>query len=273
MGGLYGLLGVGLSIQWGVMKIANVALPAFTFLAAYVAFWSKHLYDFDPFFSIIIVIPISFVIGLAIYFFLHVTKVKPLQMLLVAFGFLLIFEGGMTAAWTGDMRAISTVYSEVAYQLGTFNIPLVRLLAFVVGVGILGLIYFLFERTYVGKGIRAIVDNRTVAMMYGINPHRTFPAIFGLATVLASVAGVFVGLTYSFTPQSTFIWLGKILAIVVLAGMGSIKGVFAAGLILALAENITGSILPVAWSDFVSYIILIFVLLIKPMGISGRSYE
>lgn len=269
------MLATPLSIQWGVMKVQNIAVTGFAFLSAYLVLWLQQTYGLDPFYSVILVFPFGFIIGFAVFTFVNkvnLTRV-PVNTLLFFFGVLLIIEGLTYSIWKGDIRSIVTVYSTISYPIWDVYLSLTRLVAFIIGFGSIIVTYVFLEKTFFGKAIRAFIDDAQVAMMYGFDPRRIFPLLFSLSFSLCFIGGLFAGLIYAFTPVTSFNWIGKVFAITILAGMGSVRGVAIAGLAISIAEGITNFLAGSLWGDVVSNIMLVIILLFRPMGISGRSYE
>jgi branched-chain amino acid transport system permease protein len=276
IGAMYGLVAVGLSLTFGVMKILNIAHGEFLMFGGYFAYWIFTLLGLDPFIGIPLVAVAVFICGAVSYKLVFATvarfkeEVKVKNSLLIGFGLFLVFPQIARLLWTADERAITPSYSGGSFSFLGVHIGYVPLAALIISiVVILGLHLFL-TRTYFGKSVRATSENWKAAKLMGVNVDRTYMLTFALGTALAAVAGILVGLTQAITPDIGMVWTLKALIVVVLAGIGSVGGAFLAGLILGVVEAV-GAIFMGPYTVALGLIIFLAILMFRPQGLFGRA--
>jgi branched-chain amino acid transport system permease protein len=274
--GLYATMSYGLAVIYGVMRIINLAHAGLMMLAAYTTFALNDRFGLDPFLSILIVAPLFFLIGMALY----ATVVRRLpraatgasmQSLLLLFGVWLVLQNLAYAIWGGDTQSILTSYtlqSVRAFGEG-FGVP--QILVFGVSVVSLVGLNLVLRRTYLGKAIRAVTQNRDAAMLSGVNAGRIAAVAFGLGTAFAAIAGSMLSTLYAFTPDFGRSFLLKSFCIIVLGGLESFTGVAVGALVLALIENFASAYtsIPVSFQDAISFTLLVVVLVAAPGGLPG----
>jgi branched-chain amino acid transport system permease protein len=277
VGSVYGIGAVGLALAFGVLKILNVAHGELVMLGAYTSYWLFAGLGADPFAALLIVIPVMFVLGMVLnaLVFERVTRMEPetriKNSLLISFGLGLIIQNVATLAWTGDERSIQTSYAGLGIQLAGIALPFTRLATFGVAlISIVALGLFL-QRTRWGRAIRATAENWEAATQAGIDIRRTYMLTVGLGAAAAGVAGALIGVTFGFTPAIGLGWTLKALIIVVLAGTGSILGAFPAGLLLGLAEAVSGMTIGFEYREVVGLALFLVVLLVRPAGLFGKA--
>ncbi len=275
IGGLYGLAAVGLSLVFGVLKVLNVAHGELIMLGGYGAFWVCSLLNLDPFVSLIILLPVSLLAGLALYWGLFAfvvradeeTRIK--NSLLIGFGLALALHAAAVRLWTADERSIETGYGG-AISFGGLSFPIVRLLSLLVAFALIGGMYLLLTRWRWGQAIRATAEDWQAAMLIGIDVRRAYLLAFALGTALAGAAGTLVTVGYSIDPSIGLDWTLKALIVVVLAGLGSIFGTFVAGIFLGLAEAASAAAFGGPYREMAGLVIFLIVLLARPQGLFGR---
>jgi branched-chain amino acid transport system permease protein len=273
LGGLYALIALGLSLVFGVMKLINVAHGDLVILGSYIAWVFFTRWGVDPIISLVVGIPVMFFVGFAIqkYLMARAFRISTNTALIIAFGLSTILENGFQMIFTPLTRGLTTSYVLMSFTVLGAPIPLRYLLDFIVaGAGMIFLAQFL-KRTYLGKSITAASQDRKAAQLIGINNERTYAMAFGIATSAAAVAGVFLGLTFPFTPMSGTQFLIIAFGVIVLGGLGSVPGTFIGGMIFGLAQSIGGHILGTAGQLLFAYLIVLIVLAAKPQGLFGRS--
>jgi branched-chain amino acid transport system permease protein len=270
LGGVYALAAVGLSLIWGVMKVVNVAHGVLALLASYLAL-TLYQRGLDPVISIALIAPTFFVLGLLVErVFVHPVLRRPeMDSLLVLFGATIALENVIQRVWSADFRTLNPWYSGTSLAVGGLNVSIARGLAFVLSLAAVFALSALLARTHLGRAIRATAQNRPTAMLAGIDVDRIALIAFGLGTALAGVAGVALALIYSFYPTVHFFWIVKAFLVVVLGGVGNVRGTLAAALLLGVAEGLLGSLVSFAWVDVSVYILLMLVLLLRPRGLYG----
>jgi len=272
LGGLYALIALGLSLVFGVMKLINLAHGDLMLLSTYLAFTFMNVWKLDPILSLVIGIPVLFVFGFVIqkYLLNRAFKISMEAPLIITFGVSIILENLYQILWSPQARGISTSYSIRSFGIGELHIPVIYLLDFVAALIIMFALREFMRRTYLGQAINAASQDRGAAQLMGINANRVYAFAFAIAMVLAAIAGVFLGLTFPFTPQSGVSFLIIAFGVVVLGGLGSIAGTFIGGLVMGLAQTLGGYFFGASAQMFVAYLIVFVVLGVRPQGIFGR---
>jgi branched-chain amino acid transport system permease protein len=277
VGALYGLAAVGLSLVFGVTKFLNVAHGELLMFGGYASFWLFTLWGVDPFASIPLSILFLLLIGSLLYkvLFSRMVKLpdedKIRNTLLIGFGLGLILQNVALRLWTADDRGITTSYAGEAFTILGVRFPIVRVASLVIAfVFILALQLFL-RRTYMGKAIRATVEDWEAATLMGINVHRVYLLSFVMGAALAGAAGTLVAVGYSVDPSMGMHWTLKGLIVMVLGGVGSITGTLVGGLILGFTESATSIFISSNYREVVGLVIFILVLIFRPQGLLGAK--
>jgi branched-chain amino acid transport system permease protein len=272
LGGLYSIIALGLSLVFGVVKEINIAHGDLVILGSYFGFVALTIIGIDPILSLIIGIPLFFGIGFVIqkYLLNRAFRISMDTTLIIAFGISIILQNTFQLVWTPLSRGLTTSYALESFSAGPIHVPLVYLLDLIVAILVMFFLRELLRRTYMGMAIRSAAQDRMAAQLMGINTNRIYALTFGISTALAAVAGVFLGLTFPFTPVSGMSFLIIALGVVVLGGLGSIAGTFVAGIAFGLAQTIGGYFFGVAAQMFVAYTMVLVVLAVIPRGIFGR---
>ena len=272
LGGLYSIIAVGLSLIFGVVKEINIAHGDLVILGSYFGFVALTVIGIDPILSLICGIPLFFGIGFAIQKFLlnRAFRISMDATLIIAFGISIILQNTFQLVWTPLSRGLTTSYALASFSAGPIHVPLVYVLDLIIAIIVMFFLRELLRRTYMGIAIRSAAQDRMAAQLMGINTNRIYAFTFGISTALAAVAGVFLGLTFPFTPVSGMSFLIIALGVVVLGGLGSIAGTFVAGIAFGLAQTIGGYFFGVAAQMLVAYTMVLVVLAVIPRGIFGR---
>ena len=272
LGGLYGLIALGLSLVFGVMKLINVAHGDLVVIGSYFAYAVMTAMGIDPILSLVMGMPLLFLVGFGIQKFLmrRAFGISMEAPLIIAFGISLVLQNFAQIMWTPLSRGLTTPYALESFNLGFVFVPLVYLLDFIAAlVVMLGLREFM-RRTYLGKAINAASQNKRAAQLMGVNTERVYAFAFAIAMATAAIAGVFLGLTFPFTPTSGVSFLIIAFGVVIVGGLGSMMGTFIGGLILGLAQTLGGYFFGAATQMLVAYVIVLIVLAVRPRGIFGR---
>ncbi|MHA1712397.1 MAG: branched-chain amino acid ABC transporter permease [Candidatus Freyarchaeota archaeon] len=277
-GGLYGVMALGLNIIFGVMRIVNIAHGDIVMLGMFATFWLYQLLGIDPFLSVIIVMPLFFVIGMIIMrLLIHPVvkmkvhpKDKPLYALLVTFGLALLMRNIALTAWSADFRAIYK-YTDVPFTM----LPLSngRIGTFILAIAIFLITYLFFKKTYLGLAIQGASQDRDAAMLMGIKIDRVFLFSFGLGIALAASSGSLLSIVLAFSPETGFPFTPKSFCMIIIGGMGSAAGSFLGGIVLGLIESLATQFLPAQLTPAISLITLVIMLSVKPAGLMGRISE
>ena len=272
LGGLYALIAIGMSMMFGIVKLVNLAHGDMMILASYLGMVFATWLGINPFFALILTIPAMFVVGYAFQGFL-LNRVLGQGMeppLLVAFGVSIILQNFLLTVFTPDARSIMTALATRSIVVSEYlSISVLYLVNFFAGVVVIYLLYLFFQKSYLGSAIRAASDDEVAARLMGINTRRTYGLAMGIAMMTAAVAGVLVGMTFTFYPHTGPQYLIIAFGVVVIGGLGSIKGTFVGGFILALAQLLGAHYLGPGYQLLSGYVVLLIVLALRPQGIFG----
>jgi branched-chain amino acid transport system permease protein len=270
-GSLYAMIGVGLTVVFGVMRIINLAHGELVMLGMFGAFWAHALLRIDPFVSIVLWVPLMFLAGMLIYRFL----LKPiipggeLNTLLYTAGLSLLIANIALFAWTGDYRTIKLRYALTPLRPFGIAVPIPLAIAFLLAIVITVCLYLFLARTDSGRAIRATSQNPEAAALMGIDVDRISMLTFGLGSALAGAAGVLLAPSLYLYPTVGELLVAKCFVIVVLGGLGSVSGAIAGGILLGLVESLGAVYISVAYKDTIGFVIFLLVLLFRPSGLFG----
>jgi branched-chain amino acid transport system permease protein len=271
-GGVYALMAAGLSLIFGVMDIINIAQGAMVVLGAYLSYvLSVHL-GIDLFLGLLITAPAMFALGVLLEwgFMRRLREADRAAMsILVTYAFAIIIEGVLTAIFSSDYRELSAPYINDSIHVLNFYLPVIYLLGFAMAAVLLGGLYLLFFRTKFGRGLRASLQNRTAADLIGINVNRTRMIAVGIGVAVTACGGMVYGATVAFNPDSGYDLISRLLAIVILGGMGSIGGAMASAVALLVLADIVAVAWSPVWSVLVFYAAILLVLSLRPSGLFG----
>jgi branched-chain amino acid transport system permease protein len=272
MGGLYVVIALGLSLVFGVMKVINVAHGDLVIFGSYLAFSAITMWGLNPLWWLLPSLPLFFILGFLIekYFLNRAAKISADAALIIAFGLALIVQNASQIIWTPQTRSLITDFTMTTFKIGKVYIPLVYVLDFVTALVVMVAIRQFLARTYLGQAITAASQDRQTAELMGINPSRVYQVAFGIAMALASIAGIFFGLTFSFSPTSGNALLIIAFGVIILGGLGSMMGTFIGGMIFGLSQTLGGHFLGPTGQQLVPFLMVLVVLTIRPQGLFGR---
>ena len=270
-GSLYAMIGVGLTVIFGVMRIINMAHGDMVMLGMYGSFLALTFLKIDPFLSIIIWIPIAFLIGVFIYRFLlkNIVPAGELNTLLYTAGLSLFIANLVLLTVTGDYRTIKLKYAIMPLRPFGIAVPIPLAIAFGMAILITIALYWFLVRTDTGRAIRATSQEPEAAALMGVNVDRMAIITFALGTALACGAGVLLAPSLYLYPTVGEILVAKCFVIVVLGGLGSVPGAIAGGLLLGVAESLGAVYVSVAYKDAIGLVMFLLVLLFRPSGLFG----
>lgn len=274
-GAMYGVAAIGLSLIFGTMRIIFLAQGSMIVLAGYAAYWAFALLGMDPYVTMIALVPVSLIVGAAIYqlLFRRAAAIEDKNTsLLIAVGLMFMLEASMSVAWTPDPRSITTSYTATSFQVGGMPISITRSAAFAIALASTALVTLFLRRTLVGKAVRAVSENMTSAMLVGISPHAVNMVAFAVGIALAGIAGCTLASTYAIDPYFGFLFSLKALIALALGGLGSVGGALAGGLLLGVIESGSSFFLP-GWGDATGYLVFLLVLMFRPEGLFVRSLK
>ncbi len=268
LGSVYALLGVGMTMIFGIVKLTNLAHGEFIVLGAYLATVLAPVLGVDPVVTLVITVPLMFLGGFLLQYFLigRAMKKGNEPALLVTFGLSIILQDVMLMVFSADAQHIVASYSKSTVKLGSIEISVLHLVLFAISlISILSLTLFL-RYTYIGRAIRATSDDSDAASLSGVNINKIYAVAMGIAMASAAVAGLCVGMKWTYYPSSGGSYLLIAFVVVVIGGMGSVPGTLAAGILFGLAQVIGGA----NYGLLISYVMLLIVLVVRPKGIFGK---
>ena len=264
IGSLYGLLGLGLGLTWGLLHIINLAHFAFAFLAAYLCYQLASVGGMDPLLTLAIIVPLFAALGAAVQWLLARFSVSPLNSLLATFGLAAIIEAGIQWIWTADFRKLESVYAGRKFRVGELFVPVPELITLLVAFALAVGIWAAMRYTNIGRALRALAEDAPVAAAFGINAKAHALVLAGVCGALAGIAGVCLALGFTLTPSQIYAWVGVVFAAVMLGGLGSALGPLAAGVLIGVSEAVTMAFASPSWAPIVSFTLLILLLLVRP---------
>jgi len=274
LGCFYAAVSIGLSVSFGLLDVPHVAHPAVMVLGSYCTYVVAS-YGLDPIVAGVILMPVFFVLGVAIYRFYYETFEKRgseagVRGLAFFFGLAFIIEVGLILTFGVDQRMAEAAYIGSSLELGDYRIPYRMLVAFGVALVLTFSLTLYLSKTFTGRAIKAVAQDEPALRLMGANPVRIKQWAFGIATGVSALAGAMLIIVGPVEPALDRLYIGRTFAVVVLAGLGSMTGTLAAGLILGIAESVVLMLFGASWAPAVAFGILLIVLGIRPQGLFGR---
>jgi branched-chain amino acid transport system permease protein len=272
LGGLYALIALGLSLVFGVMRLINLAHGDFVVLGSYMAYALMTSLGLDPIIGLVISIPVMFILGFFVqkYLMSRAFAISSEIPLIIAFGISLVLQNMSQIIWTPLSRGLNTSYSRMSFPLGSLQFPLSYLLDFIAGIVLMLILREFLTRTYLGRAISAASQDTKAAQLMGINTKRVYGYAFAIAMASTAVAGVFLGMTFPFTPTSGISFLTIAFGTVIIGGLGSMLGTLLGGIILGVVQTLGGYFFGAASQMLIVYVIVLVILAIRPRGLFGR---
>jgi branched-chain amino acid transport system permease protein len=271
-GGVYALLASGLTLYFGVMRVVQIAHPAFLFLAAYLTYFLFTFLRVDPLLSILVTVPLFFVLGVVIQRWL-LSRLRPdsftMMSVLLTFAFALLIEGMLGVVATGSFRSVNVDYATRSFELGTVRLPYDRLIGFAVAAATLALLFAVLRYSRYGQALRATIQHREAARLVGVDTDRIAAVGFGLGLATAAVGGAVLALITTFFPAAHWGWIARLMAIIVVGGLGSVSGAALAAVLLGIIESLVLVTLDATWAALVFYAFLFLTLVFRPQGFFG----
>ncbi|HLL64904.1 MAG TPA: branched-chain amino acid ABC transporter permease [Micromonosporaceae bacterium] len=272
LGGLYALLAAGLTLYFGIMRVVMIAHSAFLILAAYLAWWSHARLGVDPLLSMVVTVPLFFAAGVLLQRGL-LARLRPatlgMMSVLLTFAVAVAVEGLLGYAFTGTQRRIQLDYGSASIGLFGARIAVVKLIAFVLAAIALGALYVVMKRTRFGWALRATIAHRDAARLVGIDTERIAGYGFGLGLATAAVGGTALSLDTTIYPSLHWHWIGPLMAIIVVGGLGSVPGAAVAAMVLGMLQSLLQIPLGTTWAQTVFYLALFATLAFRPQGFFG----
>lgn len=273
LGGLYACIAAGFSLVWGVLNVINILHGSFIVLGGYFAYYAHAKLGIHPFVSIIIAAPLFFAFGYALQRALinRMIAAPVLLTLSLTFGLDLMLSNGMLMAFTADFKKLNLIPPLGVMHLGSIVLPVDRLYAMLLALGLTGLLYFLLSRSRIGRAIVAVRMDREAAALMGVDVKRIFAVTFGLGALMAGVSGPLLAMIFPISPLAGPVYLGKAFVICVLGGLGSVPGAMIGGLVLGVVESFGSLWFGPEHAVTLSFSLLILMLLVRPTGLLGRA--
>ncbi|MDM0114670.1 branched-chain amino acid ABC transporter permease [Variovorax sp. J22R133] len=263
VGALYGLMGLGLSLSWGLLRLINLAHFAFAFLAAYLCYQMATM-GMDPLLTMVVIVPLFFALGAGLHWVMARFAVTPFNSLLLTFGLTGIAESVIQSIWTADFRKLESSYAQQKFKVGELFVPVPEFITLVLAVGLTFAVWAVLRFTDIGKAMRAAAQDAPVAAAFGVNEKASGLLLAGTCAALASIAGVCLALGHTLTPSQMYSWVGVVFAAVMLGGLGSALGPLIAGTVIGVSEAITMAVTAPSWAPIVSFTLLILILVLRP---------
>jgi branched-chain amino acid transport system permease protein len=273
VGGVYALIGIGLTIIFGVMRVINFAHGDLLMLGMYGTYYLFAIGNVDPFVSILLTMPLMFLFGafLQKVFINRILGALPQNQILLTIGLGLVMSNSVMLAFTSDYKILSTTYSSSSMTVMGISISTPLVISFLITALITVALYWFLLKTDTGQAIRATAQDREAARLMGINVKRMSIIAFGLGASLAATAGALISPTYYIFPQVGSSFTLKAFVITVLGGMGSIVGATLGGILIGVAESMGGVYAGSGWKEVIVFVLFLLVLLFKPAGLFGKS--
>jgi branched-chain amino acid transport system permease protein len=274
LGGFYAAVTVGVSIAFGILDIVNIAHPAFISLGSYIAYIVNSQFGLDPIVTSIIALPAFFALGALVYQVYHLSFEKrgqdALRGLAFFFGLLFITEVLLILVFGVDYRYVSAFYIDKTFHYGVVDIPMRMLIPCLISLLMLASLQLFLSRTFVGRAIMAVAQDQLALRLMAADPTRIKRVAFGISIATAAVAGAFLIVIQPVEPSIGREYIGRVFAICVLGGLGSLPGTLIAAMLLGIAESFTATFYGPSWAPAVSFGILLLTLAFRPAGILGR---
>lgn len=271
-GGVYALLASGLSLYFGVMRIVQIAHPAFLFLGAYLTYSLHNRFDIDPLLTMPMTVPLFFVTGMAIQRLLLARlrdENAAMMSVLLTFAIAVVVEGGLSAVYTGSYRSIDVEYAKKAFDWFGVRIPRDRVIGLVVAGATLMLLFAVLRYSRYGRSLRATMQHPEAARLVGVETERVRAIGFGIGMATAAVGGAVLSIITTFFPSGHWEWIARLMAIIVVGGLGSVGGAAVAAFLLGIIEAVVQSWLSPVWAGMVFYLFLFVTLIFRPQGFFG----
>jgi branched-chain amino acid transport system permease protein len=271
-GGVYALMASGLTLVFGVMDIINVGQGALVILGAYLSYFLQEKFHIDLFLGLVITMPLMFLLGLL----LEWAFIRPLKRdrttlsILVTFAIALIIEGVLGIAFSNNIVQLRAWYVDSSFQIFGFYIAYIYVFGFALSIVLLTGLYGLLYHTKFGYSLRASMQNRTAAELVGIDVERVSAITFGIGVALAAAGGMAYGATFAFNPGSLYDLISRLLVVIILGGMGSLRGALIASLAMLVIEDVTVVVWSPAWATTVFFMLLIAIMIFRPQGLFGQ---
>jgi branched-chain amino acid transport system permease protein len=274
LGGFYAAVSLGISLIFGLLDVANIAQPAFVLLGSYAAYVANSAYGLDPILTGLLLTPLFYGLGALVYRVYYGSFERrgeeSLRGLVFFFGILFIMEVSLSLKFGVDYRLVEAWYIGRSFEVAGVGIALRYLVPCVVGIAMTIALYQFLARTFYGRAIMAVSQDRLALRLMGADPVHIKTIAFGIGIAAASLAGALLISIAPVVPSTDRDYIGRMFAITVLGGMGSIGGTLVAAVILGVIESLMSTFAGPSWSLAVSFGVLLLALAVRPAGLFGR---
>jgi branched-chain amino acid transport system permease protein len=271
IGGVYALMASGLTLIFGVMNVINVAHGAFLILSAFLTYSIWTGTGLDPLVTIAITTPAMFGFGWLLYSgaIVRIRAAPAAASVLLTFALALVLEGVMGLVWGNTSHAVRPPYFNQSFTVGELFLPKAQVYGCLVAIGVLVALWMFLTRTWTGRAIRASAVNPQGARLVGVNVAAVATMTFAIGVATTGAGGSIIGVLYPFLPGSHYLWISRLLGIIVLGGMGSLPGAIVGALLIGVGESLTATYISPQWTTAVPYVVIFLVLLGRPQGLMG----
>jgi branched-chain amino acid transport system permease protein len=274
LGGFYAAVTIGISIAFGILDIVNIAHPAFIILGSYIAYIVNTRLGLDPILVSIVMLPVFFALGTAVYQVYYVSFERigreALAGLAFFFGLLFITEVMLVLVFGVDYRYVEAVYIGPTWHIGFADFPLRMLVPCVVSLLMFAALQLYLGRTFIGRAIQAVAQDPLALQLMAASPTRIKRIAFGISIATASIAGALLIIIQPVEPSVGREYIGRVFAICVLGGLGSLPGTLIGAMLLGILESFTSTFYGPSWAPAVSFGVLLLTLAFRPTGLLGR---
>jgi branched-chain amino acid transport system permease protein len=274
LGGFYAAVTAGVSISFGMLDIVNIAHPAFIILGSYIAYFVNINFGIDPIMVSIIVLPAFYALGALVYqvYYLSFEKrgQESLRGLAFFFGLLFVTEVSLILVFGVDYRYVEAAYIGPSIHIGLADLPLRMLVPCLVALVLFGVLELFVSRTFLGRAIMAVSQDQFALQLMAADPIRIKRVAFGISIATASIAGALLIIIQPIEPSVGREYIGRVFAICVLGGLGSMPGTLIAAMLLGVVESLTATFYGPSWAPAVAFGFLLLTLAFRPAGLLGR---
>lgn len=274
LGGFYAAVTIGVSISFGILDIVNIAHPAFIILGSYIAYFVNTRLGIDPIVASIVMTPAFYALGAGIYQVYYESFEKhgreSLRGLSFFFGLLFVTEVMLVLVFGVDYRYVEARYIGPSWRLGVMDFPLRMLVPCLVALAMFAALQVFLSRTFTGRAIAAVAQDQLALRLMGASPARIKRIAFGISIATASIAGALLIVIQPVEPSVGREYIGRVFAICVLGGLGSLPGMVIGAMLLGILESFTATFYGPSWAPAVSFGVLLVTLALRPSGLLGR---
>jgi branched-chain amino acid transport system permease protein len=274
IGGFYAAVTSGVSLSFGILDIVNIAHPAFIILGSYIAYIANATLGVDPIIASIVMMPVFYVLGSGIYQIYYLSFEKrgqeSLRGLAFFFGLLFITEVTLVLYFGVDYRYVEASYIGPSWHFATLDLPLRIVVPCLVSLALTAGLQLFLTRSFLGRAVMAVAQDQLALRLMAVDPIKIKRIAFGISIATASLAGAFLIVIQPVEPSVGREYIGRIFAICVLGGMGSLPGTVIAAMLLGIVESLTSTFYGPSWAPAVSFGVLLLTLAVRPAGLLGR---